>query len=98
MLGPGATGADLCRAYRSSGSELPRFPIATSVGLGIEAPIAGSGLGDTFDEQWTLSPGMVLQVQGLVTIADNGYFGLETVLITDGGPEMLTTLRHGAEL
>jgi Xaa-Pro aminopeptidase len=98
VLGPGATGADLCRAYRSSGSELPRFPIATSVGLGIEAPIAGSGLGDTFDEQWTLSPGMVLQVQGLVTIADNGYFGLETVLITDGGPEMLTTLRHGAEL
>jgi hypothetical protein len=77
---------------------LPRFPIAISVGLGVEAPIAGSGLGEAFDEKWVLSTGVVLQVQGLVSIADKGYFGLETVLVTDEGPEILTTLRHGAEL
>ena len=97
VLRPGATGADLCRAYRLSGFELPRFPIAISVGLGVEAPIAGTGHGEAFDEQWALSPGMVLQIQGLVTIADKGYFGLETVLVTDEGAEILTTLRDGAE-
>ena len=77
-----------CLAFRS------RFQLVSVV----EAPIAGSGLGEAFDEQWALSPGMVLQVQGLVSIADKGYFGLETVLVTDEGPEILTTLRHGAEL
>ena len=43
------------------------------------------------------TPGVVLQVQGLVSIADRGYFGLETVLVTDEGAEILTTLRDGAE-
>ena len=95
VLRPGLTGGDIRRAYVSSGFELPQFPIATSVGLGLEAPIAGSALGEKFDEEWTLASGMVLQVQGLVTAPDDSYFGLETVLITEDGPEVVSTLGHG---
>jgi Xaa-Pro aminopeptidase len=97
-LRPGATGGDLRRAYLSSGVGLPQFPIATSVGLGLETPIAGNALGEQFDEQWTLCAGMVLQVQGLVTASQKSYFGLETVLITENEPEALSTLSHGAHL
>ncbi len=98
VLRPGLTGGDIRRAYLSSGFELPQFPIATSVGLGLETPIAGSALGEKFDEEWILASGMVLQVQGLVTAPDDSYFGLETVLITEDGPEVLSTLGHGTSV
>ncbi|MCU1459910.1 MAG: aminopeptidase family protein [Actinomycetia bacterium] len=95
VLHPGATGADLRAAYEASGEPLPGFPIALSVGVGVEAPIAGSKLGPEFDRQWTLGPGTVLEVQAYVAGVAGGYLGLETVLITDDGHEVLSTLTHG---
>ena len=93
-LRPGSSGADLCRAHTSAGVELPGFPIALSVGLGVEPPVAGTSLGPEFDDQWRFGPGMVLQVQSYISGRRAGYFALETVLITDDGPELLSTLGH----
>ena len=92
---PGATGADLRAAYEATGEPLPAFPIAYSTGLGFEAPIAGSSLGPTFDARWRLDPGMVLGIEAFVGGAEGGYLGLETVLITQSGHEVLSTLGHG---
>ncbi len=90
----GSTGLDLRRAYEASGTALPGFPIAYSIGIGHEVPVAGSRLGVAFDEQWVLKPSMVLAIQGWVVGDAGGYLGVETVLITDGEPEVLSTLRH----
>lgn len=92
---PGATGDDLRAAYEASGETLPPFPIAYSVGIGYEAPIPGSSLGPIFDRRWRLEPGMVLGVQAYVAGSAGGYFGLETVLITPDGHEVLSSLSHG---
>jgi len=95
-LQPGATGADLRAAYEASGEPLPPFPFAQSIGIGVEAPIAGSSLGKDFDAQWRLEPGMTLEVQAYTAGPAGGYLGLETVLITDDGHEVLSTLSHGS--
>ena len=92
---PGATGGDLRAAYEAGGEPLPAFPVVYSAGLGYEAPLAGSSLGAAFDARWRLEPGMVLGVQAYVAGAAGGYLGLETVLVTDDGPEVLSTLGHG---
>ena len=92
---PGATGADLRAAYEASGEPLPPYPIAYSVGLGYDAPIAGTSLGAGFDAQWALEPGMVLAIQACVAGPTAGYVGAETVLVTEHGNEMLSTLWHG---
>jgi hypothetical protein len=39
---------------------------------------------------------MVLGVRVLVTGTEGGYLGEEMVVVTDDGPELLTTLGHGA--
>lgn len=93
---PGKTGADIRAAYAASGEPLPPFPIAVSIGLGHEAPIAGSSLGEDFDRRWELAAGMVLAVTAYAGGAEGGYLGTETVLITDDGPELLTTLAHAS--
>jgi Xaa-Pro dipeptidase len=92
---PGATGADLREAYGGTGEQLPKFPIAYSVGIGVESPIAGSALGSSFDAQWRLDPGMVLGIEAFAGSGSYGYLGLETVLITPTGHEVLSTLGHG---
>lgn len=92
---PGQTGADVRAAYLASGEPLPPFPVAASVGLGYEAPVAGSPLGEDFDRRWELSAGMVLAVTAYVGGDQGGYLGTETVLVTDDGPEVLSTLAHG---
>ena len=66
-----------------------------SIGIGVEAPIAGSALGPEFDAQWRLEPGMTLEVQAYTAGAAGGYLGLETVLITTDGHEVLSVLSHG---
>ena len=94
VLRPGATGADIRRVYEESGCPPPSFPYVSSVGLGAEIPIAGSPLGVAFDAQWGLEPGMVLQVQAVTAGTSGGYYGLDTVLVTANGPELLTSLEH----
>lgn len=94
VLRPGSTGADLRAAYEHSGEPLPLFPIVHSVGLGYEAPVAGSALGAAFDARWRLEAGMVLAVEAYVAGPAGGYLAGETVLITDDGHEVLSTLGH----
>jgi Xaa-Pro aminopeptidase len=95
-LGPGRTGADLRQAYVASGEPLPPLPIAHGLGLGVEAPVVGGSLGEAFEAGWTFEPGMVLSVQGYVWEAGaGGYLGRETVLITEGGHEVLSRFPHG---
>jgi Xaa-Pro aminopeptidase len=92
---PGASGADLLDAYLAAGEPTPVLPLATSVGLGSEGPIAGSALGSSFDATQPIEPGMVLAIQAYVASDAGGYFALETVHVTDGGSELLSTMAHG---
>lgn len=92
---PGATGADLRAAYASSGEPIAVVPIVSSIGLGSEGPIAGSALGIDFDATQRIESSMVLTVQAHIRDENGGYFGLETVLVTDDGAEILTRLSHG---
>jgi Xaa-Pro aminopeptidase len=91
----GATGADLLDAYLAAGEAPPALPIANSVGLGCEGPIAGSALGPSFDATQRIEPGMVLAIQAYVANDAGGYFGLETLHVTEGGTELLSTMTHG---
>jgi Xaa-Pro dipeptidase len=92
---PGATGADLLAAYTSTGEPVTVRPIATSIGIGSEGPVAGSALGAEFDATQRLEADMVLTVQAHVADESGGFFGLDTLLIAADGPEVLTTLSHG---
>ena len=88
--------APICRAaHEAAGEPLPSFPIARSIGLGYEAPIAGTSLGADFDRRWTLEAGFVLALETFVAGPGGGYLGGETVLVGDDGPEVLSTLGNG---
>lgn len=83
---PGATGADLLAAWEGTGEPLPTAPVAHGVGLGVEPPIVGPGVGAAS----VLAPDTVLAVTGWV--AEEGVGGVlrrDLVLVTDGGPQVL---------
>jgi Xaa-Pro aminopeptidase len=87
---PGATGADICRAWEGTGEAWPPEPLVRGLGLGTEKPIIAPGLGQTA----SLREGMVLAVQAWV--AEKGAGGVlesDTVLVGAGGPVALT--RYG---
>jgi Xaa-Pro aminopeptidase len=93
---PGATGADLRKAYEAAGEPLPPFPIVRGVGLGYEPPVVGTALGPDADARWVLEPGMTLAVGAYAwERGAGGYLGQEIVLVTADGPEVLTRLSHG---
>lgn len=92
----GRNGHDLVQAYEESGEALPRMPIAYSVGMGHEGPVAGSGLGSAFDVTRRLENGMVVAVRAWVTDDTRGFLGEEVVHVREGAPEILTTMSHGA--
>lgn len=84
---PGATGADLVAAWERSGAPLPPEPLAVGVGLGLEPPVIGAGLGVA----GMLAPGTVLAVTGWM--AEEGAGGVlhrDLVLVTEGEPRLLT--------
>lgn len=94
---PGASGAEVRRAYVATGEPLPAFPILHGVGLGFEPPMIGSPLGERFDAAWALQAGMVLAFQGYAWSAGvGGYFGKEMLLVTEDGNELLTRFGDGA--
>lgn len=83
----GASGADLVAAWTSCGEALPAAPLAHGVGLGVEPPIIGAGVGAA----GVLAPGTVLAVTGWV--GEDGVGGVlerDLVLVTDGNPQVLT--------
>jgi Xaa-Pro aminopeptidase len=93
---PGGNGTDLLAAYEMAGEPLPSGPVAHGVGLGMEPPLIGAGFPADAGATTGFAPGMVLFVSGQVldpevgTIVDG-----ETILITEGGHELLTVHSHG---
>jgi Xaa-Pro dipeptidase len=84
---PGATGADLVRSWTDAGGSAFGGPLACGVGVGIEEPIIGTGLGA--DE--VLTEGMVLAVQGWVhEEAIGSWHHREMIQVTAAGPRLLT--------
>jgi Xaa-Pro aminopeptidase len=91
---PGSTGADLRAAYEAAGGDAVPT-IAHSVGLGHEGPVAGGALSPARERAQCLEAGMVLGVMALATGPEGGYLGEDMVLVTNDGPERLTTLGYG---
>ena len=92
---PAATGADLAAAHDASGERMPAMPIAYSVGLGHEGPLAGTALGPTFDRNQRIDVGNVLALRTYVQGRGGGYYGEEMVYVGADKTELLTTLGHG---
>jgi Xaa-Pro aminopeptidase len=88
---PGAAGGDLLDAYTGAGEPLPPMPVARGLGLGFDPPVVTGGLPRTAGEE-RLEAGMVLALTGYVWEAGIGaVFRRDSVLVTDNGPELLTT-------
>jgi Xaa-Pro aminopeptidase len=87
----GAHPSALLDAWNQRG-EVAVVPIAYGIGLGVEAPVVDER---SVHLDRPLAAGMVLVVQGYVSEPGvGGYFGADTVLVTDGAPEKLTNLSH----
>jgi Xaa-Pro aminopeptidase len=83
----GNRGADLYRAWESTGSAPPPVALAHGVGLGVEPPVIGFDRGQDVE----LLEGMVLSVQSWLSAeGTGGYLRRETVWIGADGPEVLT--------
>lgn len=91
----GAPCSGLLAAYEASGEELPPFPIATGMGLGFDVPLVTRQLPRSAASE-RLEPGMVLAITAQVTGDGRAIFSKEAVLITEGGPEVLTSSPHWA--
>jgi Xaa-Pro dipeptidase len=84
---PGAIGAELVRRWADAGGPAFGSPLAHGVGVGIEEPIIGIGVGA--DE--VLTEGMVLALQGWVLDnAVGGWHHREMIQVTAAGPRLLT--------
>ena len=83
----GNTGADLYRAWESTGEPPAEVALANGVGLGTEAPVVGFGRGNDAP----LEEGAVLSVQAWVSQeGTGGFFQRELVQIGEEGPRVLT--------
>jgi Xaa-Pro dipeptidase len=88
---PGAPASGLLAAYDLAGEPLPPMAVAHGLGLGFDPPVISQQLPATAEHEH-LDPGMVLALTGYVWQEGVGA-GLhrDTVVITDSGPEVLTT-------
>jgi Xaa-Pro aminopeptidase len=92
---PGATLGDVCRAATEvEGGERPWLPhFYLAHGLGVESaepPMAGTDLGQAFDDRYILAPGMVLVFEPVVWEDGlGGYRAEEVVAVTDDGWRLL---------
>jgi Xaa-Pro dipeptidase len=84
---PGAAGADLTAAWIATGEALPPAPLVHGLGLGVEPPVVGPGVGAGA----VLAPGTVLAVTGWVAEPGiGGHLRRDLVLVTGAGPRLLT--------
>jgi Xaa-Pro aminopeptidase len=84
---PGATGADLSRAWQRTGEPMPPVVLAHGLGLGAEPPVIGLGRGHSA----VVEEGTIMCVQSWVSAeGTGGCLERATVLITAEGPELLT--------
>lgn len=92
----GATAADLGRAaIEANGGTrpwLPHFYLGHGIGVNAaEMPMIGTDLGDEFDENFVLEPGMVLVLEPVVwEDGTGGYRSEEVLVITEEGSTRLT--------
>lgn len=88
---PGATGLELVRAATdANGGTRPwaeHFYLAHGVGTdSAEMPLIGTDLGEAFDEQTVLAPGMVLVLEPIIwDDGAAGYRSEDIYAVTDGG-------------
>lgn len=88
---PGVTGLDLARAaIDANGGTKPwieHFYLAHGVGTdSAEMPLIGTDLGEAFDEQLVLAPGMVLVLEPVIwDDGAAGYRSEDIYAVTDGG-------------
>jgi Xaa-Pro dipeptidase len=88
---PGAPGSALLDAYRQAGEPLPVMPIGRGLGLGLDDPVIARHLPETAAIE-RLDPGVVLVVTGCVfDDAVGSVIDHQAVLITAGGPEVLSS-------
>jgi Xaa-Pro aminopeptidase len=98
---PGATGRDLTRAATAAnGGERPwvaHFYLAHGVGTdSAEPPLIGTDLGDAFDDQLVLAPGMVLVLEPIIwDDGASGYRSEDIIAITDDGWTALSDYPYG---
>jgi Xaa-Pro dipeptidase len=84
---PGNTGADLYRAWESTGERPAEIALAYGMGIGTETPMVGFGR----SAGTTLHEGAILSVQAWVSEEGiGGYFEREMLRIGTHGPELLT--------
>lgn len=92
----GATAADLGRAAIAANGGtrpwLPHFYLGHGIGVNAaEMPMIGTDLGDEFDENFVLQPGMVLVLEPVVwEDGTGGYRSEEVLVITEEGSTRLT--------
>jgi Xaa-Pro aminopeptidase len=83
----GNTGADLYRAWESTGEPPAEIALANGVGIGTEPPLIGFGRG----AGTSLDEGAVLSVQAWVSEeGTGGFLERELLRIGEHGPEVLT--------
>jgi Xaa-Pro aminopeptidase len=88
---PGADTRELLAAYEAAGEALPPMPVAHGLGLGFDPPVVSETL-SAAGENDRLDAGMVLAITGYVWQEGLGaVFRRDTVHVTDGGAEVLTT-------
>jgi Xaa-Pro aminopeptidase len=88
---PGAGAGELIAAYQAAGEPAPPMPVARGLGMGFDPPVVSKHLPATAAGE-RLESGMVLAVTGYVWERGVGaVFGREAVLITEDGPEVLTS-------
>ncbi|OCB39297.1 Xaa-Pro aminopeptidase [Mycobacterium malmoense] len=88
---PGAPTSDLVAAYQAAGERIPPMPIAHGLGLGFDPPVVSQTL-LAAGEHDRLEAGMVLAITGYVWEEGVGaVFRRDTVHISEGGAEVLTT-------
>jgi Xaa-Pro dipeptidase len=79
-----------------AGEPLPSGPVAHGVGLGMEPPVIGAGFPADAGASTGFAPVMVLFVSGQVVEPEVGTIVAgDTILITEGGHELLTGHGHG---
>ena len=84
---PGAVGADIERAWSTTGEPAPPEPLIFGIGLGLETPVIGPGLGSGEE----LEDGMTLRVQTWVSEEGvGGAIRTDVVLVTAEDAEVLS--------
>jgi Xaa-Pro aminopeptidase len=88
---PGARASALLGSYADAGEALPPMPVARGLGLGFDPPVVTAGLPQTASDE-RIEPGMVLALTGYVWEPGVGaVFRRDTVLITEDGPQPLSS-------